>query len=326
MTIQKPTLKVFGWVLILLLALLLSACQSSNQDSPAPAEPVKAAESAAPVEAPAEQAAPSTQAAGQPESSPAEPAAAPVVESSDPAAIQAGWQASPHAATFVVDSAGQNNTCARCHAPIDWQPSMEELPESCFACKFELKAPPPTIPENEWENVPCKVCHKEDKKDVIQPEIVWLEIAPLEEYIAVASPTELCQKCHAPVELAGHGDVLVGGAHAGYECTACHSAHTTISSCVTEACHSDVIEPAEPIPGHDADHQAVTCVACHDGSGMVVGPDAERGMWTTFAVDSTEAGGASYPFSSHNTVLEAKCDRCHFADNPWALSAEVQAP
>ena len=62
----------------------------------------------------------------------------------DPAAIQAAWQSSPHADTFILDLNGQNNTCARCHAPINWSPSMDELPESCFACKFELEAPPPT--------------------------------------------------------------------------------------------------------------------------------------------------------------------------------------
>ena len=30
------------------------------------------------------------------------------------------WQSSAHATSFVVDGEGQNNSCARCHAPKEW--------------------------------------------------------------------------------------------------------------------------------------------------------------------------------------------------------------
>jgi hypothetical protein len=99
----------------------------------------------------------------------------------DPTMITSAWESSPHADTFILDDNGQNNTCAQCHAPINWLPSMEDLPESCFACKFELEPPPPTIAESEWLDVPCKVCHKVDKKDNVEPEYAWLE-CPLDEY------------------------------------------------------------------------------------------------------------------------------------------------
>ena len=240
----------------------------------------------------------------------------------DPVIIETAWKSSPHADTFILDETGQNNTCAQCHAPINWLPSMEDLPESCYACKFELEPPPPTIAESEWLDVPCKVCHKLDKKDNVQPEYAWLEIAPLDEYASVASPSELCLKCHAPVDVPGHGIPQVGGDHPGYQCTDCHSAHDTIASCDAAGCHDNVIQPSTPIPGHDADHSSVACAACHDGSGMEVGPDEESGLWTTFL----SSNGDRFAFTSHNIVLEAKCDRCHFAGNPWSLSENVVQP
>ena len=164
-------------------------------------------------------------------------------------------------------------------------------------------------------------------KDNVQAEVAWLEIAPLGEYTAVASSTELCLKCHAPVDLPQHGSIDLVSAHAGYQCTDCHSFHETTATCVSEACHSDVIEPESPIPGHDADHQAVSCVACHDGGGMGVGPDDASGQWTTF-ITKTSADGTEdrFAFTSHNVVLAASCDRCHFVDNPWALSTDIVVP
>ncbi len=244
----------------------------------------------------------------------------------DPAAIEAAWQSSPHADSFVLDANGQNNTCARCHAPINWMPSMDDLPESCYTCKFELEDPPSTIAESEWTDIPCNICHEVDKKGNVQAEYAWLEIAPLGEYAQVASPSELCLKCHSAAEVPGHGTVQLGGDHPGYVCTDCHSAHDSTTSCDAVGCHPDVKEPATPIPGHDQDHQSVTCGACHDANGMEVGPDEESDLWTTFISASTETGAERFPFTSHNVVLEANCERCHFVSNPWGLSENVLQP
>lgn len=241
----------------------------------------------------------------------------PTEDPSDPDVIQQGWENSPHADAFVLDESGNNMTCARCHAPVNWLPSIDDVPESCFACKFELKAPPPRVPEEDWVDIPCKVCHEEDKGN-IQPEYTWLEIAQIGEYAEVATPTELCQKCHTAIDdLPDHEVAQLGGAHTGYECTDCHNAHDVTASCGAVDCHAEVIEPATPIAGHDQDHQAVSCVACHDADHMEVGPSEEEGIWTTFVVSSE---GETMASASHNIVLTANCDRCHFADNSWGLS------
>jgi hypothetical protein len=244
----------------------------------------------------------------------------------DPAAIEAAWQSSPHADTFILDANGQNNTCARCHAPINWMPSMADLPESCYACKFELEDPPSTIAESDWNDIPCNICHKVDKKGNVEAEFAWLEIAPLGEYADVASPSELCLKCHTAADVPGHSTIQLGGDHPDYICTDCHSAHDTSTSCDAVGCHPDVIEPVTPIPGHDQDHRSVTCGACHDASGMEVGPDKESGLWTTFISGSAEDGVDRFPYTSHNVVLDARCDRCHFVNNPWGLSDTVKEP
>lgn len=298
----------FIFSLVLMTALALAGCQSDGTITASPEETQAVPQSNQTTPLQTE----------QPTSAP-ESAAGP--GETDLASINSAWQSSPHAGTFVLDDQGQNNTCARCHAPVNWSPSIEELPESCFACKFELEEPAPLIPENAWANISCNVCHEVDKKGNVQPEYAWLEIAPLEEYTEVASSTELCLKCHAPVDIPNHGSVDVSGVHQGYDCTRCHSAHSTAASCNSAGCHGDTA-----IPAHDAYHQSVTCAACHDGAGMEVGLDEETRLWNTYLSIPTGVNGDQHEFTSHNIVLEVDCGRCHFAGNPWELSESVTQP
>lgn len=243
----------------------------------------------------------------------------------DPALIPEAWQGGPHADAYVVDSGGSNSSCARCHAPVNWIPTMDDMPDSCFACKFEIEPPPPVIAEAEWANIPCEVCHEVDKKGNVEEGYAWLEIAQIGEYAEVASPTEICQKCHAEVDLPEHKAIQLGGAHSDYECTECHDAHDTGATCGETSCHQEALGPDNEIAGHDVDHEEVACVACHDGSDMEVGPpeDGDSG-WTTLASIPGEDGTALIAVTSHNVVLEADCDRCHFIGNPWGLSESVE--
>jgi hypothetical protein len=232
--------------------------------------------------------------------------------------IEIKWQESPHASSYVLDEAGKNDKCARCHAPVNWIPSMDEMPESCYACKFEVDPPPPLISESDWTHVECKVCHQM-KKDQVQPEVSWLEIAQIEEYASVESVEKLCLKCHVPADVPGHLGILVEGAHAGMVCSDCHDAHNLTASCSEAGCHEAVDTAGAEIPGHDVEHQMVSCGACHDASGLDVGPD-ENGTWVTFYPESVSAEELRAGYASHNIGLSAACDRCHFADNPWSLS------
>jgi len=249
-------------------------------------------------------------------------------------AAQQAWDTSPHASTFVVDDKNQNNTCARCHAPINWMPTLDDIPESCQACKFELAPPPPLIPENEWAGITCTYCHEQDKKGVLQPEVMWLEIPALEEYATVETYTDLCLKCHDTTNIPEHGEVNVGGDHSGMLCTDCHPPHSATATCDSADCHpSD--QATGPIEGHDDLHQNVSCAACHDSAGWDVGIDEGSDIWLTFSPWSQEiivAEGDSIinsglvGFSSHDISKTVNCERCHFADNEWGLSIDVVTP
>ncbi|HSM24654.1 MAG TPA: hypothetical protein VK856_07325 [Anaerolineaceae bacterium] len=249
---------------------------------------------------------------------------------SDPELISLEFEKSSHASTYVTDAAGNNNSCAKCHSPIEWAPTMADIPESCFTCKFELSDPPPFIAESQWQSITCKVCHQTDKKGNVDPEISWLEVAALDEYTVVANASELCLKCHAPSNIREHVAIQIAGVHDELLCTDCHDAHNPATSCGDSSCHEGLQDPDKIIPGHDEDHVNVACVACHDASGMEVGPHAETGIWTTFAAWSVQLEGNSEngirPFISHNISLESNCERCHFSENPWGLTTDIQIP
>ncbi len=232
------------------------------------------------------------------------------------------WQGGPHADTFVVGTNGENSTCARCHAPVNFVPKMDELPDSCLICKFEIEEAPPFIQQTEWRAVDCKTCHKIDQYGAIQPEYDWLEVAVMDDYADVDSTTELCQKCHTNADIVGHVEIVVGGTHADLDCTNCHDAHATTSSCSTGGCH----ETREDTAGHDDAHQIVSCVACHDADNLSVEPNEEAGgIWITFASTTIDEETSVFPHISHNLQRTVDCTRCHFADNPWDLLAEVAA-
>lgn len=234
----------------------------------------------------------------------------------DPALIQVLWEASPHANTYVLDEAGTNSTCARCHAPLDYVPSMDDMPASCAACKFEVDDPPPTLAETDWESIPCNICHRV-KKGVVDPEYTWLSVPPIDEYADVESTTELCLNCHIQVDIPGHETPDLANAHADFTCTLCHDAHsTTAISCASGDCHADTTNSSTAIPGHDEAHLAVPCWVCHDAAGLAAGLDENENWVTLMDVAST-------PYVSHNIIKETLCERCHFLNNPWNLSDEV---
>lgn len=319
----RTRLKLIAIILALVIILMISAgCQIDDRESSSAPQNNQTGES--PQELPIESEI-------NTESDTTDQNDQPVSDPSDPEVIMSQWSASAHANSFVNDLDGKNNSCARCHAPIEWKPTIADLPESCFSCKFELSEPPAYIAESEWQSIPCKVCHQVDKKGNVEPEISWLEVAALDEYATVENSTELCLKCHAPVNVREHAAIEVGGAHQGYLCSDCHSAHDLTTSCSESDCHASLQDTENAnIPGHDENHSSIACEACHDGSGLNVGPDEATEVWITFAdwtvelEDSSESGYV--PFTSHHIVLEADCERCHFSENPWDLPVDIEIP
>jgi len=81
--------------------------------------------------------------------------------------------------------------------------------------------------------------------------------------------------------------------------------------------------------GLNALHVDVTCMACHEASGMDVAPDPSvetGGMWMP-VVTSVSRSGATTTTAvvSHAIKWEVACDRCHFAENPWELTVLTAA-
>ncbi len=318
-----------NWVCVaavFLLIFLLSACQADQGEIAVPADIPQSglADTGVSTDTSNEEEPTEQEEQDQPQD---EPQDQPQDQPMDTAVIQQYWESGAHASTFVEGLNGNNNTCARCHAPVNWFPSIDDMPESCFACKFEVSDPPPFIAENEWANISCNICHRLDKKDNVEPGYIYLEVAAIEEYSEVATTTELCQKCHTPVDLPDHEVAELAGAHAEYACTECHDAHGAEAvSCGSVGCHDDVIDPAAAIAGHDQDHQRVSCGACHDAAGMQVAFIEELDIWTTIVSGSMETDQGGMALTSHNILKEASCDRCHFENNPWDLSSSVSAP
>jgi hypothetical protein len=292
--------KYIAWAILLNLGglLLLSGCQGSPGPGPAAAEPVSSISGVSLGEGTAP--------------------AAPTLN--DDLARQR-WGSSAHAQTFVTSQAGTNSDCARCHAPVEWIPSMDDLPESCFSCKFTVSPPPPVIPEDKWSHVNCNVCHEVSRKGERSPGIAWLEIAAIGEYSKPGSSTELCMKCHIGVDVAGHAPVELSGVHQELLCTHCHDAHTTAASCGTAGCHEGML--SAEVPGHDEAHSQISCAVCHDGNGWerVL---TEEGVWGTQT--ALAAGGETVVRlrTSHNIIREADCSVCHFAGNPWGLEESLE--
>lgn len=252
------------------------------------------------------------------------------------------WQKSPHAKTYDLGK-GPNTYCSQCHSPRNWDPqAVIDPPPNCVSCKFAFEDEPriaagnPLVPINEWVDIRCDVCHQVDK-GVADPLPVWWD-QEAGQYVPVAGATEQCEKCHTDTETIRHRRELGDDAHADFECTECHDAHSVAASCANEACHAAVdadnvtadaalAEAAEEaaITMHSAEHTAVDCIACHDASGLEVGPLEEGGRWTTWRTTELLGRTNTNPYQSHAVGLEVNCQRCHFEGNPWNLEV-VDSP
>ena len=262
---------------------------------------------------------------------PGTPTAAPTpVVASSPAqtGIQQAWAKSKHAATFVSDEQG-NNACARCHSPHNWTPTdPADMPATCASCKFTIKAPKP-IAQAEWKSIPCETCHRV-KDGVLTSQLAYLNTAisqfetSTDPYEDVKTPRQLCEKCHADSKGFMYRIDMGSGPHSTMDCTKCHDPHANTASCTSAGCHPDVLKPAKPVAGHDAAHAAVACSACHDASGLKVGPADGKKNWVTMRANAPGGKAGMQPYVSHNLQRAVDCARCHYAKNPWGLSENAK--
>jgi hypothetical protein len=298
---------------------------------------------------------------------PAATATIPPTPTPDPTyeAAVASWLISDHAHTYALEK-GPNTYCARCHSPANWDPAaVIDPPPNCVSCKFAFESEArvaegnPLIPEEEWVNIDCTVCHLVED-DSVDPQVTWLN--PVTGYHeTITNSTALCEKCHRDTESGlTHTRELGNGAHADFVCTDCHDPHSTKASCTQAGCHhvtvtnnsecdqchpdalgSHTMEQLHsgghdcmgchgdlvglPMDGtktlaHEPIHQSkVLCTACHDASGLEVKPLEQDGVWVTWRTTEGPLGETTEVYQSHTLQREVDCTRCHYAENPWGL-------
>lgn len=258
-------------------------------------------------------------------------------------AITTAWENSPHGNTYDLGK-GPNTYCSRCHSPQNWDPaSTVDAPPNCVTCKFptdsELRIATTMdfVSEEDWVGINCETCHQINNGTI--QGIAWL--SPLtREYQEVKTPNELCTKCHLKsqgVSYTGgrgvsHEIYLGGSAHKNWAgmltnvrkpeyCTDCHDPHSQIAKQCAD-CHT--INEAEHAAGKYMEMKGtVTCMACHEASGMQVGPHpdpAMGGAWVPIVTAVNRAGAlTSTATVSHSIQWLVACDRCHAANNTYDL-------
>ena len=144
-----------------------------------------------------------------------------------------------------------------------------------------------------------------------------------------------CSGCH-PINLMGepkfideHVEVISNGG-----CVECHAgAFQNHDMTIQQAgddnclnCHRRLMGQSSVAPiqyGHSALHKNVFCVACHDASGLIVGPIEGEDVWATHRTTEFMGQSSTAPYQSHDLQLLVNCDKCHYQDNPWDLVSEI---
>lgn len=231
--------------------------------------------------------------------------------------IEVRWERSAHARIDRQAEDDGKSSCARCHAPLAWQPMVDELPDSWLRAGLTGQTTPKEFDTSEWSGVSCEICHPQSRA-AIDGEIAWLEVPPLATYVRVDSSDQLCGKCHLVEQPESHGALHFEGVHEALSCTNCHDPHDGSATCATSACHQPFAAECEAIETHDKPHSVVTCSGCHDGLGLPIGWNDKQERWDTFIGGDPQLADDARPFNSHFIILEVDCDRCHSpGDHPW---------
>lgn len=257
--------------------------------------------------------------------------------------IMAQWEQSPHGNTYDLGK-GPNTYCSRCHSPQNWDPeSTVDAAPNCVTCKFatdaelRIASTMDFVSEEDWVGITCETCHRMD--DGVVQGIAWYN--PLSgQHVDVNTPNEICTNCHLTSQgvssTGGRGvthEIYLGGsAHKNWAgmlsterrpeyCSDCHNPHTQEPKGCLD-CHE--INAAEHAKGsYPMMASKVTCMGCHEASGMDVGPhpsEAMGGIWVPVVTEMSRSGQmTSSAVISHSVQWLVSCDRCHFDGNVHEL-------
>jgi len=269
------------------------------------------------------------------------------------------WEAGPHANTYDLSKGPNTycSKC-HAPRNWDPQ-AVIDPPPNCVSCKFAFESETriaegnPLVPEEQWLDIGCTDCHRESE-GIIDSEMAWWDQAA-GRYVLAADAISLCGRCHTDTETIRHRRDLGNAAHADYQCSDCHDPHSVATNCTDSGCHTannaqkhfggpvpTPVDDMHPngVTGvcggtechaqatavartessmHDPAHANVSCIACHDASGLEVGPMEEGGLWMTFRTTDLLGRSTTKPYQSHAIGLEVDCSRCHFEGNPWQL-------
>ena len=274
-------------------------------------------------------------------------------------AIWIAWQTGPHGAVYDLGKGPNTYCAQCHSPLEWDSNARIDPPPNCVSCKFatdsavRVAAGNPLISESDWHGIQCQVCHRIENAKKADSQLAWYNAAS-GFYETVLDSTQLCNKCHRDTEALRYAVSLGDQVHSGFTCTQCHDPHNLVATCTQSGCHTGLVGESRISPHatgadvgtcnstgcHDNDtmtgrptpviskdgwnhrsltHSKVSCEACHDASGMEVGPLEGSDRWGTIRKVTLLGRTTEKPYPSHDLQREVDCARCHFPANPWGM-------
>jgi hypothetical protein len=180
---------------------------------------------------------------------------------------------------FYETASTSTDLCEHCHITNETLMHKRELGAGAHA-EFTCT----TCHDPHSTQASCDACHVED-----------LQAAP------IPIDSSVCYHCHQP-----HGE--------SFDCLYCHQpADLHLTDNGAPFIFSRLLIT------HSQVHQRVTCVACHDASGLEVVYDPDSDSWRTIRSTFLLGKVVTANYQSHQLQGQVDCSRCHNDDNIWDL-------